>query len=183
MEETHVVANNDQCVELKNLKYKNMLLTGNPLKETKSTDDFSNLEKFLENEKNNNQNEPWCKLDKTIKTKKLIEFAQKYKLQNNLDQDEEDILITFFKDSLERKRLHRVKDVVYDKNSGVVKEIPSLSYVRISKHFTLKNNDKRVSTLKSLSVKKTNSTVRNKSKVVSELSIHNDEVLADENNM
>ena len=65
----------DECLELKNIKYKTMLLSGTPLQETKSSNDLSNLDKFLEDEKNNNKNEPWCKLDKTIKTKKLLEFV------------------------------------------------------------------------------------------------------------
>ena len=66
--------NREECLELKNIKYKTMLLNGNPLQETKSSNDLSNLEKFLENEQNNNKIEPWSKLDKTIKTKKIIEF-------------------------------------------------------------------------------------------------------------
>jgi hypothetical protein len=53
-----------------------MLLNGAPLHETKSSNDISNLEKFLEDEKINNSNEPWCKLNKTIKTKKLIEYVE-----------------------------------------------------------------------------------------------------------
>ncbi len=158
----------EQCVELKNIKYKTMLLTGNPLKETKSMEDFSHLDKFLEDEKNSNQNEPWCKLDKTIKTKKLFEYAQIYKLDNELDDDEEDKLIDFFKDSLDRKKLQRVKDVIYDKVNGVIKEIPSLTYVKANRHFTLKNVDKRVSTLKSLTPKKTikNKTTKSKDEKV-----------------
>ena len=76
MEEAIAQNKNDECLELKNIKYKTMLLSGAPLKETKSSNDFTNLDKFLENEKNNNKNVPWCKLDKTIKTKKMIEFIQ-----------------------------------------------------------------------------------------------------------
>ena len=41
----------DECQELKNIKYKTMLLNGAPLHETKSSNDLSNLDKFLENEK------------------------------------------------------------------------------------------------------------------------------------
>ena len=52
MEEVSV---NNECQELKNIKYKTMLLNGNPLHETKSSNDMLNLEKFLENEKNNNK--------------------------------------------------------------------------------------------------------------------------------
>jgi hypothetical protein len=144
----------DQCVELKNIKYKTMLLNGNPMKETKSSENLSNLDKFLEQEKTVNENEPWCKLNKTIKTKKLVDFVETYKETASLDEEEQALLITFFKDSLERKKLQRVKDVVYDKVNGQIKEIPALTYIKATKHFTLKNMDKRVSTLKSLAPKK-----------------------------
>ena len=154
--------NSEECLELKNIKYKTMLLNGNPLKETKSENDLSNLDKFLEDEKNNNVNEPWCKLNKTIKTKKILEFIEKYKSEKNLDQEEEKALLVFLKDCLDRKKLQRVKDVVYDKTNGSIKEIPALSYTKANKHFTLKNMDKRVSTLKSLAPKKAQGTIKNK---------------------
>jgi len=152
----------DECQELKNIKYKTMLLNGVPLHETKSSNDISNLEKFLEDEKLNNSNEPWCKLNKTIKTKKLLEYVEVYKNEKGLDEIEAINLVIFLKDSLDKKKLCRVKDVIYDKIKGVIKEIPSLTYTKITKHFTLKNMDKRVSTLKSLTPKKVNVTVRHK---------------------
>ena len=70
--------------------------------------------------------------------------------------------MTFLKDCLDKKKLQRVKDVIYDKTTGMVKEIPALHYVKSSKHFTLKNIDKRVSTLKSLAPKKVNKSIKNK---------------------
>lgn len=143
------------CQELKNIKYKTMLLNGAPLQETKSSNDLSNLDKFLENEKNNNVNEPWCKLNKTVKTKKMQDYVEKYQQENNLSEKETGLLLSFLKDCLDRKKLQRVKDVIYDKENGVVKEIPSLCYIKTTKHFTLKNMDnKRISTLKSLAPKK-----------------------------
>ena len=153
---------NNECQELKNIKYKTMLLNGAPLQETKSSNDLSNLDKFLETEKNNNSNEPWCKLNKTIKTKKLIDFVEIYSKEKNLSADESKALLAFLKDCLDKKKLARVKDVVYDKDTGTVKEIPALTYVKTTKHFTLKNIDKRVSTLKSLAPKKTQGTIKNK---------------------
>ena len=153
---------NDECLELKNIKYKTMLLSGTPLQETKSSNDLSNLDKFLEQEKNNNKNEPWCKLDKTIKTKKLLDFVEIYAKEKSYDDNESNILINFLKECLDRKKLQRVKDVIYDKNLGKIKEIPALSYTKSTKHFTLKNIDKRVSTLKSLTPKKLQGTVKNK---------------------
>jgi hypothetical protein len=163
MEEITVKENNDmECQELKNIKYKTMLLNGIPFNETKSSNDIHNLDKYLEEEMINNSNEPWCKLNKTIKTKKLLEFVDLYKNINNLNEEETNLLIIFLKDCLDKKKLLRVKDVVYNKTDGLIKEIPALTYTKISKHFTLKNIDKRVSTLKSLSVKKNSITIRNK---------------------
>lgn len=144
----------EECVELKNIKYKNMLLTGTTIPETTSSDNISNLDKFLEDEKNNNKTEPWSKLDKTIKIKKIAAFAEIYKKDKELSDEEEQALIVFLKDCLDKKRLSRVKDVIYDKVTGLIKEIPSLFYNKSNKHYTLKNMDKRVNTLKSLPPKK-----------------------------
>jgi len=153
----------NECQELKNIKYKTMLLNGVQIPETKSSNDMTNLDKFLENDKNNNVNEPWCKLNKTIKMKKLQEYVSIYKENNNLCDDESELLITFLKDCIDRKKLQRVKDVIYDKENGRIKEIPALHYMKTNKHFTLKNIDKRVSTLKSLAPKKTaQGTIRKK---------------------
>ena len=155
-----------ECQELKNLKYKTMLLNGAPLKDIKSSssNDLTNLDKFLENEKNNNVNEPWCKLNKTTKTKKLQEFVEVYKEENYLNQEESTLLFSFLKDCVDRKKLQRVKDVIYDKENGNIKEIPALCYIKSNKHFTLKNIDKRVSTLKSLAPKKGH-TIRKKAEL------------------
>lgn len=160
--EASEIKKTEECIELKNIKYKTMLLNGNPLYETKSSDNMSNLEKFLEDEKNNNSNEPWCKLNKTIKTKKLLEFVEIYKKNKDLNEEEEVLLINFLKDCLDRKKLLRVKDVIYDKINGNIKDIPALAFTKANKHFTLKNMDKRVSTLKSLTPKKVQGTIRNK---------------------
>ena len=153
----------DECHELKNIKYKTMLLNGVSTNETKPSNDMSNLEKFLEAEKTNNGNEPWCKLNKTSKIKKLGEYVENYSKTNSLDEDEAKHLTAFLKDSLDKKRLSRVKDVIYDKVAGLIKDVPALSYNKSTRHFTLKNIDKRVSTLKSLAPKKGPVTPRGKS--------------------
>ena len=156
-----------------------MLLNGNPLQETKSENDMSNLDKFLEDEKNNNVNEPWCKLNKTVKTKKLLEYVEKYKTDKCLDGEEEKLLTIFLKDCLDRKKLLRVKDVIYDKTNGTIKEIPALAYTKINKHFTLKNMDKRVSTVKSLAPKKGQGTIKNKN--IQKIEINNNEDSSSDN--
>jgi hypothetical protein len=156
------VEKNEECIELKNIKYKTMLMSGNVIHETKTSNDMSHLENFLENEKTNNKNEPWSKLDKTIKIKKLASYAEAYAKEKEYTEDEKTNLIKFLKDCLDRKKLQRVKDVIYDKTLGEIKEIPALSYNKSSNHFTLKNLDaKRVSTLKSLPPKKVKGTLKN----------------------
>jgi hypothetical protein len=143
--------NVEECLELKNIKYKTMLLSGNVLPETKrSNNDLVNLDKFLENNKTTNQNETWSKLDKTTKMKKIKVYAEKITKERNYSEEECSLLHGFLNDCMDRKKLQRVKDVDYDKITGEIKDIPSLVFNKINKHFTLKNLDKRVSTLKSL---------------------------------
>jgi len=143
------------------IKHKNILTNGNLQAETKSSTNLANLDIFLENEKNNNANEPWSKLDKTAKIKKLTLYAENYKTKNNLNFEEYSKLISFFRDCLDRKKLQRVKDVIYDKTTGEIKDVPALHFNKNNNNFTLKNIDKRVSTIRSLPPKKINGTIKN----------------------
>ena len=143
-----------ECNELKSIKYKSMLVNGVTWPDKKNSCNLTSLDKFLENEKNTNAIEPWSKLDKTAKTKKLLAFAEKYKLENTLSEDEYNKMVAFFKDCLDKKKLNRVKDVIYDKDTGIISSIPALHYNKPSNHFTLKNIDKRVSTTRSLAPKR-----------------------------
>jgi hypothetical protein len=174
--ELEEIQNEEECIELKNIKYKTMLINGVSLSNSKTSQSMHNLEQFLENEKNSSENEPWCKLNKTIKIKKITEYVVEiYKEQHELDDVECENLIKFLKDCLDRKKLQRIKDVLYDKENGTIKEIPALTYVRTSKHFTLKNIEKRLSTLKSLPQSKSNKnlvnhkTLRNKNNDTDEI--------------
>ena len=155
--------NPQECIELKNIKYKSMFMNSLPWPESHAneTENLSNLDLFLENEKNNNINDPWSKLDKTLKIKKLLIYADIYKTENSLTEEEYQHFILFLKDCLDRKKLQRVKDVVYDKTNGLIKEIPGLVHNKLKNHFTIKNLDKRISTSKSLAPKKMKGTIKN----------------------
>lgn len=149
------------CNELKTLKYKSMILNGVAWPENKSSTDLANLDIFLESEKITNSNEPWSKLDKTAKIKKLFVFSENYKNNNNLTEEEHQQLNSFFRDCLDKKKLQRVKDVNYNKDTGEIKDIPALYFNKPTNHFTLKNLDKRVSTLRGLAPKKKQGTIKN----------------------
>lgn len=99
--------------------------------------------------------EQWRKLTKSSKLLKLQSFAEEYKNNNDLSTEEYEIMFDFLKDALEKKKLQRIKDIIYDKQTGIIKEIPGLVFVKQKKHFTFRIvNEKRVSTLKSLGPKK-----------------------------
>jgi len=143
-----------ECVELKNIKYKSMLLTGSANEVKETVENMSNLDMFLEGEKHAITNEPWIKLDKTTKLQKFKIFVSSY-CNEHTDKDTDQItLYNILSINLDRKKLLKAKDVVYDKESGLITSIPSLFYNNTSKKFSLKRCDKRPSTLKSLAPKK-----------------------------
>lgn len=111
---------------------------------------YNDLDQLLEEEKQNNKADSWNKLDKTVKIQKLHIFAEKYGKENTLPMKDIKGLKHFFTDSLEKNKLQKTKDVVYDKEKGVIQSIPSLFFNIQQRAFTLKQMDKRVSTLKSL---------------------------------
>jgi hypothetical protein len=143
----------DECIELKNLQYKTMLSGGSFNIET-NVSDVNLLDKFLEDNKLHNLNDNWAKMDNTNKIKKLNNYSKKYIEDNNLSDKDFENLNTFLKECIENKQLQRVKDVVYDKDTGEIKEVPALHFNKPTIHFTLKNMDKRVSTTRSLAPKK-----------------------------
>jgi hypothetical protein len=117
------------------------------------------IDMFLENETNINKTEPWIKLNKTTKIRKVMTFVQVYANLNLLSTEDSIKLTTFLIECLDRGKLHKVKEVLYNKEKGIILDIPILVHNKLSNRFTLKRIDKKVSTLKSLPTKvKTNGT-------------------------
>ena len=154
---------NEKCQELANIEYQNMLLNGGA-KEVKDVNKkkigtITNIEEFLEKEKNIESKLPWSKLNKMKKSEKIKIYINNFCEKNNInDKIKTDILFKI-KVALNKKKLQRVKDVTYDKETGIIKNIPVLEYNKNDMTFNLKLNDKKQSTLKSLAPKK-NSTNR-----------------------
>jgi hypothetical protein len=93
---------------------------------------------------------------------KIRVFVDDYSTINNLTVKESKFLLTFLTTSLDQKRLSKSKDVIYDRENGLIKSIPCLLFNQINRKFTLKRCEKRQSTLKSLPPKKVNKTRDNK---------------------
>lgn len=173
-----------ECIELKNIKYKSLMLKNNQkrgdaaiqmLHNTSATNSISHIDSYLESERALNNTEPWGKLDKTVKISKLLIFAKSYIELNSLPESESANLVAFLITCIDHKKIVKTKDVVYDKISGKIISIPVLTHVVSSAlssasssdtaasasasvtattKFTLRRCDKRQSTLKSLSIPK-----------------------------
>ena len=143
--------NSDECVELKNIKYKTMLM--NNIQSTKEPR-VTNIESFLEKEKKISKSQHWSKLSKLTKKNKLIQYCDNYSQKNNYTEDEKKEIVDFLLQALDRKKLQRVKDVIYDVETQSIINIPALSINNHTKKYTIKSLDKKVSTLKSLAPRK-----------------------------
>lgn len=130
----------------------------NKYENVKSTNSISinKLDLLLEKEKQINKTEQWNKIDKTVKTQILHSYAEKYGSENKLPVKEVKNLKQFFSDCLNKGKLQKNKDVNYSRESQQISSIPSLFFNIEKKNFTLRILDtKRVSTLKSLTPKRT----------------------------
>ena len=142
-----VKKNNDECVELKNIKYQTMLI--NKTKQNETTKNHTtDIEQFLKRGSIQNTQKPWNKLDKSIKRKKLSKFVETFPVKHR------EFLKKYLYQCLERKKLQRTKDVIYDMDVGKIEKIPGLSFNKKSHKYTLRRIDKKGSTLKSLAPRK-----------------------------
>ena len=154
----------EECVELRNMKYKSMLLKKTNTKQLTKCNSNNDIDSFLEKERTQNKENQWTKLDKSMKISKIAAFVESYSSENNFNEKDKSFLQDFLIYCLEQKKLTKTKDVVYDKINGTITSIPCLLYTpTLSKKFTLKRCEKRPSTLNSLAPKskasrKTNST-------------------------
>jgi hypothetical protein len=131
-----------------NIKYKGVFL--NSFDNNYETTKVANINTFLEKESINNKTESWNKLDKTGKIRLLNNYVDDLIELHNLSTTDVTILKQYLTDSLDKKKLQHVKDVLCDKVTGKIVAIPTLHFNVTTKKFTLKRAEKRVSTLKSL---------------------------------
>ena len=137
-------------------KYKNILTQ--PSFEETATNSMNKIDEMLETEKKSMNSEPWNKLDKRLKIQKLHAYAEKYGKENTLPVKEIKGLKTFFSTCLTKDKLAKVKDVDYNKVTGIINNIGGLAFNLTTRAFTIRNLEKKVSTLKSLTPKKIEST-------------------------
>lgn len=144
----------DNLLKYKNIYNKQRHAATNVEEEKNETLTEKDLDKFLEKEKCKYENEPWNKLNKTDKIKKLYTFAENYVKENSII-DELKTMEKFLKASLESKKISKIKDIKYDKSTGQILEINGLKYDKdVNKFMILKSNDNHISTSKNLGTPK-----------------------------
>ena len=124
-------------------------------KEEKIENTLDSIDNMLDRERQKNKTDNWIKLDKTAKLQRLHTFAESYGKQHSMPSKDVKLLKNFFKSCLDKNKLAKSKDVVYNKEEMKIISIPSLHFNQLNHNFTLKIMDtKRVSTLKSLTPKR-----------------------------
>ena len=144
--------NKDDCTELKNIKYQNMLLSNSKISE-EVKENINNIETFLNKEKTLNELKPWNKLGKSSKIKIIKKFIETHSKKNKLSKDISIKLLSFLIRCIERKKLQKIKDIQYDIEKSEIIAIPNLHFNKTLGKFIIKKGDKWVSTSNSLAIK------------------------------
>ena len=137
----------------KNIKYTNILLNQNSNNKDELTSDAIKFDQIVSMQNKNNEknkNKTWSKLDKMCKIQKLKDYTDSYSEQHKLSSPRKNQLHKYLRECLDRRKLNRVKDVIYDKDSGEIKDIPGLSWNTNVLRFTFKSREKKDSTMKNL---------------------------------
>lgn len=152
----------EECQELKNIKYKTMLLNGKTNILNSLSNDVSNMDLLLDNECNENKKEGWNKLDKSIKMLKIQKYIEDLSIKYKLSKAEKLSLKEYLSNNIDKKFLCKNKDVVYMKELGVLENIPNLYFNNSTRKFSLKKTTTHVSTSKALGPTKKNKSRSNK---------------------
>lgn len=137
--------------QLKNLKYKPMLKT------TPTVETNTNISAALETEKND---KPafWNKLSKSDKAMCLNTYVSNIlSVEYSLNDSETTAAKEYLRSSIDRKKLQKNKDVVF--SNGTLTTVNGLVFNKQSRKFTIKDSDKKQSTLKNLAPTKKRTSV------------------------
>lgn len=119
------------------------------------------IDQMLDHENSFNKTEAWNKINKTLKIQKMHKYAEKFGKEQKYTPEEIEQMKLFFSESLEKKKFQKTKEVIYDKILQEVMEIPGLMFNHSTRKFTIRQDCKRISTLKSLTPKRTTEKLKN----------------------
>ena len=108
-----------------------------------SSEDTSetHLDAVLEKEMNSSEDVPWSRLQKMQRIEKLMSFCDEHAEKESMTERQRVALRSYLRMALEQRRIHRAKDVDYDRGTGKVISVPGLKYHTSTNKFTIKRDD------------------------------------------
>ena len=128
---------NNECKEYNNLKYRTMINIGTNLENNDNTSEDT-INKFLNLDIENNKKGVWSKLTKTEKIKKIKHYINdKLKPEYNLTDEEALSTFKIFNIMIERKKLSKNNELVYNNENGFIEQISGLIFNKETRRFVI----------------------------------------------
>ena len=138
------IKNDSDCKEYNSLKYKTMIMTGTNIEPTMDTNE-EKINMFLSMDMEKNKKGVWSKLSKTEKVKKIKNYIKTNLLkEHNLTESEIITANKFFSLLMDRKKLSKNNELMYNQENGLIESIEGLTFNVETRKFTI-NCDKPAS--------------------------------------
>ena len=135
------IKNDSDCKEYNSLKYKTMIMTGTNIEPTMDTNE-EKINMFLSMDMEKNKKGVWSKLSKTEKVKKIKNYIKTTLLkEHNLTETEISTATKFFSLLMDRKKLSKNNELIYNQEIGLIESIEGLTFNPETRKFTI-NSDK-----------------------------------------
>lgn len=135
------IKNDSDCKEYNSLKYKTMIMTGTNIEPTIDSNE-EKINMFLNMDMEKNKKGVWSKLSKTEKVKKIKNYIKTTLLKEHNLTDTEILTATkFFSLLMDRKKLSKNNELIYNQEIGLIESIEGLSFNVETRKFTI-NSDK-----------------------------------------
>ena len=135
------IKNDSDCKEYNSLKYKTMIMTGTNIESSLDTNE-EKINMFLSMDMEKNKKGVWSKLSKTEKVKKIKNYIKTTLLkEHNLTDGEVLNATKFFSLLMDRKKLSKNNELIYNQEGGLIESIEGLIFNPETRKFTI-NCDK-----------------------------------------
>ena len=131
------IKNDSDCKEYNSLKYKTMIMTGTNIEPTMDTNE-EKINMFLSMDMEKNKKGVWSKLSKTEKVKKIKHYIKNV-LAKEHDLTETELLNAnkFFSLWMDRKKLSKNNELIYNQEGGLIEGIEGLTFNVETRKFTI----------------------------------------------